>query len=113
MFVTLEDSWKVKRLGRDERVEVRPCDVRGRVEEGAPTYAGVGRVLRGETAVRAAKQAVGDKYGLWYHAFALLERVGARFVPGYSTRAAVALTLQPAALESSARDNHAAEDKAV
>lgn len=98
VFVTIADSWKVKRLGRDPRVEVRPCDARGRVEDGAPTYAGTGRVLRGDTAVRATKAAIGDKYGRWYHAFASAEQVIKRLYPRYAARAAVALTLEPEAV---------------
>ena len=39
-------SWKVKRLAQDPRVTLRPCDRRGRVADGAPTYAGQAQVLR-------------------------------------------------------------------
>ena len=95
VFVTLADSWKVKRLRRDPRVVVQECDVRGRVEPGAPRYAGTGRLLESPEEVRAVKRAIGDKYGWWYHAFAAAERVVMRINPGYSRRAGIAMTLEP------------------
>ncbi|MEU0374512.1 PPOX class F420-dependent oxidoreductase [Streptomyces sp. NPDC006283] len=46
LFVwTRSDSWKVKRLRNDSRVQVTVCDVRGRVEDGAPTAEGTARLL--------------------------------------------------------------------
>ncbi|MEV0962469.1 MULTISPECIES: PPOX class F420-dependent oxidoreductase [unclassified Streptomyces] len=44
---TRSDSWKVKRLRRDDRVTVVPCDVRGRVGEGAEAAEGNARLLEG------------------------------------------------------------------
>ncbi|MFJ8076634.1 PPOX class F420-dependent oxidoreductase [Streptomyces sp. NPDC096176] len=46
LFVwTRSDSWKVKRLRNDSRVVVTVCDVRGRIEDGAPTAEGTARLL--------------------------------------------------------------------
>ncbi|WP_035718538.1 PPOX class F420-dependent oxidoreductase [Gordonia shandongensis] len=56
---TVTDSWKVKRLRRDERVLVQRCDVRGR-KTGGPQVPGVGEIVDRETAVRA----IVKKYGL-------------------------------------------------
>ncbi|WP_338673967.1 PPOX class F420-dependent oxidoreductase [Streptomyces sp. SCSIO 30461] len=42
---TRSDSWKVKRLRRNGRVTVSPCDVRGRVADGAPVAEGTARLL--------------------------------------------------------------------
>ncbi|MFF3425475.1 PPOX class F420-dependent oxidoreductase [Streptomyces sp. NPDC002602] len=42
---TRSDSWKVKRIRNSGRVTVSPCDVRGRVEEGAPALPGEARLL--------------------------------------------------------------------
>lgn len=44
---TRTDSWKVKRLRNDPRVEVAVCDVRGNVAEGATRFPGEGRIGRG------------------------------------------------------------------
>lgn len=94
VFVSLADAWKVKRLRRDPRVEVRVCDVRGTVEPGTPRYAGTGRLLPAPEDVRAIKRAIGDKYGWWYHAFATGESVLMKVYPGYAKRVGIALTLE-------------------
>lgn len=93
VFVTLADSWKVKRLRRDPRVEVRPCDMRGNVAPDAPLYAGSGRVLDPPEQVRAVKRALGNKYGQWYHAMTAAESAIMKVYPGYRKRVGIALTL--------------------
>ncbi|MGR8007310.1 PPOX class F420-dependent oxidoreductase [Streptomyces hypolithicus] len=45
---TRADSWKVKRIRNDQRVVVTVCDMRGRVEDGAPSAGGTARLLDGE-----------------------------------------------------------------
>lgn len=64
VVVTVDPSGKLKRLDRDPRVELRPCDVRGRVPAGAPTYAGTAVVDRTPSGVAAVKRAIGRKYVL-------------------------------------------------
>lgn len=95
VFVSLADAWKVKRLRRDPRVEVRPCDVRGNVTADAPVYAGSGRVLDAPDAVRATKRALGNKYGQWYHVMTGAESAIMKVYPGYRKRVGIALTLDP------------------
>ncbi|GAB3260641.1 PPOX class F420-dependent oxidoreductase [Alteromonas gracilis] len=68
VVITLDETWKVRRLQRDPRVEVRPCDVRGRVAPDAATYAGTGRVLRDPAEVDGVRRAMDAKY--------LLARIG-------------------------------------
>ena len=68
VVITLDETWKVRRLERDPRVEVRPCDVRGRVAPDAPSYAGTGRVLRDPAEVDRVRRAMDAKY--------LLARIG-------------------------------------
>lgn len=72
--ITLEDTWKVKRVRRDPRVELRPCDRRGRVPEGAPVWRGTATVTADPAEVFAVKQAIGAKYGWWYRVFAEVEK---------------------------------------
>lgn len=93
VFVSLEDTYKVKRLRRDPRVELRECDARGRVAPDAVRYAGTGRVLTDPDDVRAVKRAIGNKYGGWYHVFAAAESVVIRVWPGYKKRAGIAISL--------------------
>lgn len=77
---TKSDSWKVKRLRNDSRVRVTVCDVRGRIEEGAPSAEGTGRLLdeRGTAAVR---RVIGRKYTWKYWLLdypAMIVRLGKR-----------------------------------
>ncbi|MFE9251636.1 PPOX class F420-dependent oxidoreductase [Streptomyces sp. NPDC007088] len=52
---TREDSWKVRRLRRDPRVLVAPCDVRGQVAEDAPRATGTARLLTGDGLTRVRR----------------------------------------------------------
>ncbi|MEU2434200.1 PPOX class F420-dependent oxidoreductase [Streptomyces sp. NPDC007861] len=45
---TRSDSWKVKRLRRDDRVTLTACDVRGRIAPGAEQAEGTARLLDGD-----------------------------------------------------------------
>ncbi|WP_030768493.1 PPOX class F420-dependent oxidoreductase [Streptomyces sp. NRRL F-2664] len=58
---TRSDSWKVKRIRNDGRVTVAPCDVRGRVEEGAPVVEGRARLLDDE-GLRRVRKLMSRKY---------------------------------------------------
>lgn len=91
LIVTVDDTGKTKRLAHTARVELRPCDVRGRVETDAPRYAARARVERGPAAVARVKRAVGAKYGWWYRALTFLERA-LDLLPGRKVRAAIVVT---------------------
>lgn len=56
---TVDDSWKVKRLRRNNAVLVQACDARGRKTFG-PVVAGLGEVIDGEFAAKLIER----KYGL-------------------------------------------------
>ncbi|UQE75485.1 MULTISPECIES: PPOX class F420-dependent oxidoreductase [unclassified Gordonia (in: high G+C Gram-positive bacteria)] len=56
---TVADSWKVKRLRRNNNVLVQACDARGSKTSG-PVVAGVGEIIDGTVAARAIER----KYGL-------------------------------------------------
>ncbi|MDK1474735.1 PPOX class F420-dependent oxidoreductase [Streptomyces sp. 549] len=60
---TRSDSWKVKRLRRDARVTVTPCDARGRVAEGAEAAEGTGRLLEDRAGLARVRRAMARKYG--------------------------------------------------
>ncbi|MGL4743696.1 MAG: PPOX class F420-dependent oxidoreductase [Dermatophilaceae bacterium] len=64
VVITVDDTGKTKRLGHTARVELRPCDVKGRVADGAPTYSGRATVVRSPDDVQAVRRAVNTKYGL-------------------------------------------------
>jgi PPOX class probable F420-dependent enzyme len=58
---TNSESWKVKRIRRDGRVTVAPCDVRGRLRQGAPTVEGRATLLD-EDGMRRVRKLVARKY---------------------------------------------------
>jgi len=69
LFYTGADAWKSKRLRNDPRVEVRACDMRGKVDPHTPVYRGTAEVLADEQSIDEAKAAVAAKYG-WQAAIA-------------------------------------------
>ncbi|MGW7333260.1 PPOX class F420-dependent oxidoreductase [Streptomyces sp. NPDC054840] len=58
---TRSDSWKVKRIRNNGRVTVTPCDMRGRVEEGAQAREGEARLLD-EAGLRRVRKLMSRKY---------------------------------------------------
>lgn len=62
VVITVDDTGKTKRLARDPRVELRPCDIRGNVREGAPVWAGVATVVRDAGSIALVRRAIGSKY---------------------------------------------------
>lgn len=62
---TLASSGKVKRIRATGRVTVAPCDVRGRIPEGAVTAEGTGRVLDADGLERV-RRLMTVKYGLQF-----------------------------------------------
>jgi len=62
-FTTGASSGKVKRIRNNPAVTLRPCDVRGRVRDGAPTVTATATVLTGADA-RPIERAIRSKYRL-------------------------------------------------
>ncbi|MET0997498.1 MAG: PPOX class F420-dependent oxidoreductase [Marmoricola sp.] len=91
LVLTPSGSGKVKRLRADARVELRPCDRRGRVAEGAPTATAVTEILDDPAEVDGVRDVMRRKYGAEYRIFMLVEallrrtrhveRVGLRLRP--------------------------------
>lgn len=72
---TVADSGKVKRLRRDARVTLRPCDRRGRVADGAPTVEAVATVRDEPARVTEVERRLRARYGWEFRAFGLVERL--------------------------------------
>ncbi|MFH8679630.1 PPOX class F420-dependent oxidoreductase [Streptomyces lydicus] len=87
---TRDDSWKVKRLRREGRVTVTPCDVRGRIAEGTPSVEGTGRLLEDAAGLGRVRRAMARKYGL---RFRLLDGVGALVRGGRRPHVGISVTL--------------------
>ncbi|MFG2333096.1 PPOX class F420-dependent oxidoreductase [Streptomyces sp. NPDC048604] len=85
---TRSDSWKVKRLRRDPRVLVTPCDVRGGIAEGALTLEGTGRLLDA-AGLKGVRKLLARKY-TWQYWFvdwpATIARLGKRPHTGIAVR---------------------------
>jgi PPOX class probable F420-dependent enzyme len=63
LVTTIERSGKVKRLRRDRRVRLRPCDRRGAVAANAPTVAAQADIIGAAGEVRRMREAIRAKYG--------------------------------------------------
>jgi PPOX class probable F420-dependent enzyme len=63
LVTTTERSGKVKRLRRDRRVELRPCDRRGAVAADAPVLRAQAEIVSGAQEVRRMREAIRAKYG--------------------------------------------------
>jgi PPOX class probable F420-dependent enzyme len=66
-FTTDAGSFKVKRIRRNPTVELRPCDLRGRVADDAPVATGTASVVDAGDEHRAVHAAIASKYGIQFH----------------------------------------------
>lgn len=64
VVISVDDVGKTKRLAHTSRVELRPCDVRGRVEDDAPVWHGTARVVRDRDSLDEVRRAMSAKYPL-------------------------------------------------
>jgi uncharacterized protein len=86
VVTTPAESGKVKRLRRNARVELRPCDRRGRVRENAVPVAGTAEVL---APLPRHAGALRGKYGVQYRIGTAVERL----VRGRRERVILRITL--------------------
>ena len=75
IMFTPQASGKVKRLRNSPRVELRPCNRRGRVKDGVEPVAGVAEVLTDEDSLERATGIIRRKYGLGYRVVVAIERL--------------------------------------
>lgn len=87
---TPADSWKVKRIRRDSRIELAPSGRTGRVTAAADTTSGSAVVDADPAETARVKQLIKAKYGLEFHVITFLERIIAR---GSKDRVVVRITL--------------------
>jgi PPOX class probable F420-dependent enzyme len=90
VMMTGAESWKIKRLRRDPRAVLVPCDRTGKVRATAAPVEGTAEVLSDAAAVAAIVDAVKRKYGLVFHVISLIKRVTAR---GQIPRVGLRITL--------------------
>ena len=87
---TPADSWKVKRIRRDSRVELTPCGRTGKVNEATNTTSGSAVVDADPTETARVKQLIKAKYGFEFHVITFLEKIVAR---GSKDRVVVRVTV--------------------
>ena len=75
IMFTPQASGKVKRLRNSPRVELRPCNRRGRVKDGVEPVTGVAEVLTDEVTLERATGMLRRKYGLGYRVIMSIERL--------------------------------------
>ena len=85
---TEASSWKVKRLGRNPRVELTTCDWRGNLD-GGPNWSGTARVVSDAETVARAYRHLDAKYGWQKWITDTLSRLSGR----YDKRAILEITL--------------------
>jgi PPOX class probable F420-dependent enzyme len=98
--ITLDDTGKTKRLAHTARVELRRCDLRGRVDPDAPTFAGEGVVVRGPEEVAAVRAAIVAKYGWPARVSLVVDPLAKALRIPRAPRAGVLLTVDPEPLPS-------------
>lgn len=85
---TEADSWKVKRLRNNPRIEITTCNWRG-VLDGGATWTGTARVVDSAADVAKAYAALDAKYGWQKTLTDLMSKVSGR----YDARAILEITL--------------------
>ena len=75
LVMTPSGTGKLRRLGHDPRVTVRPCDRRGRVDDGAPVAHGTAVVDEDPHALAWVRSRLRAKYGPEYRLFMMVEAV--------------------------------------
>ena len=93
LFVwTAADSWKVKRVRNNPRVQLAPSSRFGKVRDGVVPVDGIAEVLTHPATVNRLQSEIRSKYGLEYYLVRLIERIaaGGRNKPRVILRVAVA-----------------------
>lgn len=95
-FTTGGDSWKVKRLRNDPRVQIRASNVRGVVKPGSTVFEGTATVVGGDDPHYAViEQAIGRKYGMMFRLVQFSGWVQSKFKPHGAADAGIRITLDP------------------
>jgi PPOX class probable F420-dependent enzyme len=75
---TPADSWKVKRLRRDPRVQLSPSNRTGKVAPDAPALDATGVVIDDPAQVAQVEARIKQKYGIEFRVITMVEAVLAR-----------------------------------
>jgi PPOX class probable F420-dependent enzyme len=92
-FITSLQTWKVKRINNDSRVEVQPCDAKGRVREGTQAISGSAKVIVGPP-FESLQSKVKAKYGYQLRLINFLHALPGRKT-GHRNDCAIVISLDP------------------
>ncbi len=93
-FTTGSGSWKVKRLNNDPRIELQPCDQRGRVREGSTVTTGTATATTDSATFQSVRAKVDAKYKWMAKLIQFGGQVAAKIgKPGQVSDCAVIITL--------------------
>jgi PPOX class probable F420-dependent enzyme len=81
-FTTGNKAWKAKRLLHDPAVEVRVCDMRGRVKPDTRVHRGTGTVSASNADIASVEQALYAKYGWQFRTTKLVDGIKRRLGRG-------------------------------
>ncbi len=95
-IISVDETGKTKRLAHTDRVELRACDVRGRVADDAPTFRGTARVVRDAAGVASVRRAVVAKYGFQARFSTIADKVGGVVGIRPAPRAGILVVVEPA-----------------
>lgn len=91
-FTTSKDSWKVKRIGNDPRVELQPSNSRGNPRAGSDVATGKAEVVEG-AGVDTVSGQIKAKYGFQVALIGVFAAVMKLIGKGSANDAAVIITL--------------------
>jgi hypothetical protein len=82
VFTTGDKAWKTKRLLRNPEIELRVCDMRGRVKPNASVHAGTGLVSTSSADIADAERALSAKYGWQFRGTKIVDWIKRRLGRG-------------------------------
>ncbi len=91
-FTTGAKSWKVRRIRRDSRVELRPCNSRGQLTPGGWSLEARAHIASEEEKV-SVRDAVRAKYGWQLVLIETIAALGRLFGTGAASDAAIVISL--------------------
>lgn len=78
LVLTDSNTGKVKRVRHSARVQLTPCDPRGRVKPGSATLDGAAEVVEDTAEIDRLKKLMRRRYGAMYPVVAFVERLRGR-----------------------------------
>lgn len=82
VFTTGDKAWKTRRLLRNPAIELRVCDMRGRIRPNTSVHPGTGHVSTSRADIAEAEQALSAKYGWQFRGTKIVDWIKRRLGRG-------------------------------